>query len=161
MTATLLSTQELLDAIEPAPETLVPDPDRELTRQALLAAAAPLHLFSPSQLNSRAAVREPAAFLLDDIVPAVGWSAEGLWTLKIDIRRTTIAKAGSRAALAGLRALNARVPATDVQRMLDRWLGGEALDPARLPPPNSPRSAPSLNGGWPMSRGSQTPWLSR
>ncbi len=132
MSATL-STAQLLKSIEPVADTLAAGAASDPTRRALLEAAAPLHLFSPSKLASRAGPCEQAAFIIEDIVPAVGWSAERLWTLKADVRRKTIAQIDGRSALADLRALNPDVPATDVQRMLDRWLGGEMLDPARMP----------------------------
>lgn len=133
MTASFPSTAQLLSAIhEDHTAASTRAPDYEWKRKGFLEAAAVLHLFRPSELRATTVAGDAAAFIIDDAVPAIGWSAEGYWTLVNNARREVLSGIRTVDQLKKLRRLNESAPLTGQQIMLDRWLGGQPIDPSTM-----------------------------
>jgi tetratricopeptide (TPR) repeat protein len=103
-------------------------------RAAYQEAAAVLHVFALPQLRPIKAGRSgsPVAHIIDDTVPAVGWSSEGYRSLKLDVRRDALRRLGERSELRRALDANPVRQRTDVQVLFERWVESGKLDLARL-----------------------------
>lgn len=125
----------------------------EHTRNAYLQAAAMLHIFSlatlrPVSIEARPGVASQALF--DLTVPAVGWAAENLRTLRLDVRRTALSRIRSRTTLKAALAANPDRLRTEPQSVLERWLNEGTLDPRDLSVDET--RALRLLAGWGLDR---------
>jgi len=90
-------------------------------------AAAVLHCFDPEHLrpnDPRLAVERPRTLLAGDTQPAAGGRDRGYWTLTLATRRAALSRLGSVESLRAALAANPDRPRTDVQEMLESFLGG-------------------------------------
>lgn len=139
MQAEARSTEEVLArfrSLRSRAQDKVASKEEERARQAYLEAAAVLHVFSLSALEpvGKNVPGGAAVHLLREAsVPAIGWAAENLRTLRLDVRREVLSRMRTRQALKDALAANPKRRMTDVQTMLERWLDGARLRPREMP----------------------------
>lgn len=88
-------------------------------------AAAVLHCFHPALLrpiDPRLAVASPRALLSGDTVPASGGRAEGLHSLKPEVRQAALRRLGNRERVRAALNANPKRSMTGVQQMLEAYL---------------------------------------
>ncbi|MGO7028743.1 ATP-binding protein [Rhizobium johnstonii] len=92
-----------------------------------------MHVFDPATLATTEAFQalrltDPAGYILEDIIPAVGWSAEGLWTLSRQARHEAVALSRTRDQLLSARRDFGPTVASEIQIILDAWLRDDLHD---------------------------------
>ncbi|MDX0985813.1 AAA family ATPase [Sinorhizobium medicae] len=121
------STSELLAEISSDTTRRRFTKDQGRIRKSILKCLACTHLFRPADLARHPVARElkvidPTAYIMGDIIPAVGWSEQNFWTLTKAARREAVALHKTREDLL-LFHQAAKIPVkTEVQAVLDSWL---------------------------------------
>ncbi|NEJ17724.1 AAA family ATPase [Rhizobium leguminosarum] len=134
---TVLSTADLLAALDRDESPRSTSRRRIRRRKSILRLLTCVHVFDPATLATTEAFQalrltDPAGYLLDDIIPAVGWSAEGLWTLSRQARREALALSRTREQLFAARREFGRTVASEIQIVLDAWLRDDLHDMRNL-----------------------------
>jgi len=110
-------------------------PDRKKGRAAFLQSAAVQHLFRLDELEPAMPgfkKGSAATYILEDTIPVVGRSGEGVRTLSPEARREGLRKLGGPDAIRGAIRRNRATFRTDVQDLLDRWANRQIPDPAAM-----------------------------
>ncbi len=137
MTESHLSTEDVIQRFRERLARTAAEPSQRARdiRATYLKAASVLHVFDLTKLEPIGAEPSPggaAAWLIDDVTPAVGWAGTQQRTLRAEARREGLSLLGDRAACAAALSRAAEHEVTDVQRFFELWVSTGSLTPEGL-----------------------------